>query len=142
MTPGRNNPSPEAASRSTERGQSVVEFTLVLPVLLLVLFSIIEFGLVMYDKVSVIHDAREAARLAAVNDPAATSVRPGITFSCSSGGVGNSSYDVGDRVVARVNYTHTYVIPLIPLVLGGSGINLSTSETYRLEAKPTNIPGC
>ncbi len=137
-----NRPQRGTEARSTERGQSLVEFTLVLPVLLLILFSIIEFGLVMYDKVSVIHDAREAARLASVNDPAATSVRPGITFTCSSGGVGNSSYDVGDRVTAHVNYTHTYVIPLIPLILGGSGIDLSTSETYRLEAKPTNIPGC
>src|SRR5206468_660363 len=51
-----------------ERGQSMVEFTIVLVPLLLILFGIIEFGLVMYDKVTVVHDAREATRLAAVND--------------------------------------------------------------------------
>jgi len=34
--------------------------------LLLLLFGIIEFGLLMYDKVTVVQDAREAARLAAV----------------------------------------------------------------------------
>jgi len=43
-------------------GQSIVEFTLVLIPLLLLLFGIIEFGLVMYDKVTVVQDAREAAR--------------------------------------------------------------------------------
>ena len=38
--------------------------------LLLLLFGIIELGLVMFDKVTVVNDAREAARLASVNDVA------------------------------------------------------------------------
>ena len=62
---------PQQPHPSRESGQSIVEFTLVLLPLLLILFGIIELGVVMFDKVTVVHDAREAARLAAVNDPRA-----------------------------------------------------------------------
>jgi len=50
-----------------KKGQSVVEFALVLPVLLLVLFGITEFGRAIMTK-NVLHTAsREGARLAAVS---------------------------------------------------------------------------
>jgi len=35
-----------------------VEFVLVLTPLLIVLFGIVEFGMIMYQKTTVIHDAR------------------------------------------------------------------------------------
>src|SRR6185503_10354587 len=55
-------------NRGGEHGQSIVEFVLVLTPLLIVLFGIVEFGMIMYQKTTVIHDAREAVRLAAVDD--------------------------------------------------------------------------
>ena len=70
-------------------GQSIVEFTLVLLPLLLILFGIIELGLVMFDKVTVVHDAREAARLAAVNDASGKTLLADapagstLTFTCA-----------------------------------------------------------
>jgi Flp pilus assembly protein TadG len=39
-----------------------VEFALVLPILLVILFGIIEFGLIMYDKAVLTNASREAAR--------------------------------------------------------------------------------
>ena len=43
-------------------GQSLVEFALVLPLLLIILFGIIDFGIAMYDRAVVTNAAREGAR--------------------------------------------------------------------------------
>jgi Flp pilus assembly protein TadG len=140
-----------AASRrqtgAREHGQSLVEFVLVLTPLLLVFFGIIEFGLVMFDKVTVVNDAREAVRLASVNDasgktllgdaPAGSS----LTFSCATdpnSGNPSGAYNVGDMVTAHVTYVHSFFFPLISTIVGGS-INLSSNATMSLEAQPTNF---
>lgn len=52
------------------RGQSLVEFALVLPVLLLVIFLIIEGALILQGYLAVQHAAREAARWAITFQPA------------------------------------------------------------------------
>jgi Flp pilus assembly protein TadG len=49
-----------------QRGASVVEFAIVLPVMLLVIFGVVEFSLVMYDKAVVTNASREAARYGVV----------------------------------------------------------------------------
>lgn len=61
-------PQPPAASPlRDERGQSLVEFVLGLPFLLLVLVAILQFGLVMHDYVEVTQAARAGARKASVS---------------------------------------------------------------------------
>lgn len=56
-----------------DRGASAIEFALVLPLLLLILFGIIEFSILLYDKAMLTNASREGARLGivfkAVNDP-------------------------------------------------------------------------
>ena len=54
-----------AEPTSSERGQAVVEFALVLPVLLLLIFGIVEFALAFNAAVSVNYASRVAALLAA-----------------------------------------------------------------------------
>ena len=122
-----------------------MEFTLVLLPLLLVLFGIIEFGLVMADKVTVVQDAREAARLAAVNDPSGRTLLADapagstVTFTCAiDPNSGNSSYNVGDKITAHVTYVHSFVTPLISNLLGNT-IDLSSNATMTLEGQPTNF---
>src|SRR3954469_6781735 len=44
------------------RGQSLVEVTLLLPVLALMLIGVVEFGFLLYAQVQVANAAREAAR--------------------------------------------------------------------------------
>lgn len=52
--------------RSKHRGATAVEFALILPLLLLVVDGVMEFSLVMYDKLILTNAAREAARAGAV----------------------------------------------------------------------------
>lgn len=49
-----------------ERGSVLVEFAIVLPLLLIILFGIIEFGLLMYNKQVLTNAAREGARYGVV----------------------------------------------------------------------------
>jgi Flp pilus assembly protein TadG len=49
---------------SRTRGQSLVEFAVVLPVFLLILSGILDFGFLLYSRMSVISATREGARVA------------------------------------------------------------------------------
>ena len=52
------------------RGQSLVEFALILPVLLILVFGIIDFGMGLRSYISLTNATREGARFAAVGNPA------------------------------------------------------------------------
>jgi len=53
------------------RGQAMVEFALIVPVFLLLLFALLDFGRVVYAQTTIAEDAREGARagLVAALDP-------------------------------------------------------------------------
>ncbi len=56
-----------------QRGTAAIEFAIVLPLLMVFIFGIIEFGLVFYDKAMVTNASREAARAGIVyRDPPLT----------------------------------------------------------------------
>ena len=68
-------------------GVAAVEFALVLPLLLLILFGIINFGTLMYDQAVITNAAREGARWASIN---AEMDKPSGA-PCSSQGIGTSN---------------------------------------------------
>jgi Flp pilus assembly protein TadG len=73
MANGRSWPAWRRCLRSRvgsrgERGAALVEFAIVLPLLALVLFGIIEFGIAYNDYISVRNGSREGTRLAVVDD--------------------------------------------------------------------------
>ena len=53
--------------RAGDRGAALVEFGIVAPMLLLLLFGVVEFGLLFGQKLDVSQGAREGARLVSVN---------------------------------------------------------------------------
>jgi Flp pilus assembly protein TadG len=56
------------ARRSTERGQAVIELALTLPLLLVVVFGIIDFGFMFQRYEAVTNAAREGARIGVLAD--------------------------------------------------------------------------
>jgi hypothetical protein len=61
------------------RGAAMVEFAVILPVLCVLLFGIIEFGLVLYNQAIITNASREGARYAAtyyINPSNAVAARP------------------------------------------------------------------
>jgi Flp pilus assembly protein TadG len=75
-----------------DRGASLVEFAIVLPVLALLLFGVIEFGLTLNDYQSVRQGAREGARNAVVEDF-------GAVTSCGLDGGAATAPDNAKRVI-------------------------------------------
>lgn len=71
--------------RTLDRGAAAVEFALVVPLLLLLVMGILDYGRFFFDSVSLRQGAREAARQAVVQNYAA---------SCPSG----AGITVGDRI--------------------------------------------
>lgn len=65
---GRSN-RPTKRIKDGDRGASLIEFALLVPLLFLILFGIIEFGWLFSQNLDVRHGAREGVRLAAVNFP-------------------------------------------------------------------------
>ena len=57
-------------TRNGEKGQSLAEFVMVLPIFLILVFSIIDFGMGFHAWLTVTNSAREGARLGAVRAPA------------------------------------------------------------------------
>lgn len=73
---------------SNQKGQALVELAILLPLLLLIVFGITEFGRALYIKNSLTNAAREGARRASVSatdptaDPARAELRSFVTAAC------------------------------------------------------------
>ncbi len=67
-----------------DKGISSVEFVLILPILMLFLFSIISFGSLLYIHVNMENAAREAVRRLAVADSVECTAAGGTTAPCTS----------------------------------------------------------
>jgi hypothetical protein len=138
------------------RGQTLVEFALILPAFLMLIMGIVEFGRLMINYASVASASREAARYGATvgvnafgvehyNDCSGiraeakrvASIAPitdadiSIQYDNPSTGFFEAScptsqFELGDRIIVSVNITFEPIVPLIDL----GNIPLS-SETRR-----------
>lgn len=125
-------------ARWEDRGQSTVEFALILPLVALVVLCVVQAGLVVRDQLLVSHAAREAARAAAVSDNdrtgaalrAARQAGP-LQSDRLSGTV--STADSGRSVRVVITYKGATDLALIgPLV---PDIDLESSVVMRIESE-------
>jgi len=121
------------------RGQSLVEFTILLPILLIMISGLIEFGFMLNYYLDLIDAAREAARWAAGDDP--VHCDPTVPFpgdsSCNQGGpypwtwenenfygrvcaIANDSIDVGSGGQIDLDPTVDDIVISAFSVAGGS----------------------
>jgi hypothetical protein len=127
-----------------EGGQSLVEFALVLPIFLLVLFAIIDFGMAFNAWLTVTNSAREGGRLATVGASAAD-VETRVRHTAGSIGddvtvtVTNAQGDPGESVVVDVSYDYSLITPMAN-IMGivshgtiGESFTLSSTADMRLE---------
>jgi Flp pilus assembly protein TadG len=104
--------------RHTDRGSAAVELALVLPLLLLVLFGVIDFGRMLNTQITLTEAAREGSRAAALGfDPGARVTRTANGISLASTVV---TACPGDDLSAdaEVALSHAFrpVTPLGPLM--------------------------
>lgn len=128
-----------------EQGQGLVEFALVLPLFLVLLFALVDFGRGFQTWIEVTNAAREGARVGAVGgttseiEARARAAAAGLDqtdLAISSTGVGGTP---GSSVVVTATYSFELVTPLSPLLTVLSGgtlddtLTLSSSADMRLE---------
>jgi len=106
-----------------ENGASAIEFALVLPLLIMILFSVFEFGILYNNYLAITHAAREGARLAAVKQFSEESVRErAYPVNPTQVSLGYPNGEVhGEPVEVTVKYNKEIEIPFwgrqtIPLV--------------------------
>lgn len=115
------------SSRESDRGAALVEFALVFPILVLLIFGIIEFGRGYATRTTLIAASREGVRAAALNsaDPEATALNAAVNIDPSlitveivrSAGCGTDpsvpAPSIPDNSVKlTLLYDHSYEIPL------------------------------
>ena len=135
-----------ARRKNGEKGQALVEFALLFPIFLLLLFAIIDFGMGFYSWITVTNAAREGARLGVVMatsqqiedrvyqtaDLPNESTQMTVTVTNAQGSPGTSE-------VVVVDYDYDLITPLAGIVSFVSGntlgptLNLSSTADMRLE---------
>jgi Flp pilus assembly protein TadG len=141
--------------RRRERGQSLVEFALVLPLFLLLFFAIVDFGSAVFTYNSLTNAAREGARLAIVNQDSASIVAkakaqvsvaevadPSVTIAFfdanadgSASGTSCSTAPTYFGCVAVVQFESTYrpLTPIIGNIVFKNGVTLKAKAEVTVE---------
>lgn len=99
----------------SQRGAAAVEFALVLPVFLLILLCIIEFGRAYNVQISLTHAARESARTMAVTNDWTQAINAGRTAGSSleSGEMSFVALPVACQPRSTVTVTITYPLKTV-----------------------------
>jgi Flp pilus assembly protein TadG len=123
-------------------GAAAVEFALVLPLLLVILFGIIEFGMILYFQGVVASASREGARHGIVvsrpTDVEAWTETYSQDFLPSPGATADVAYGsslAGTPLTVTVNYDYSYIViaNLIPGLTSDGMIHLTSTTTMYYE---------
>jgi Flp pilus assembly protein TadG len=128
-----------------ERGQALTEFALIVPIFLLLVFAIVDFGMGFNAWMTVTNSAREGARLGAVGGTSAAITQKvkdtssnldqsklTVTVTGAQGTPGNS-------VIVTADYKYNLITPLsgiLSLVSGGTigpQLDFTSTADMRLE---------
>lgn len=130
--------------RNTD-GQSLVEFALILPFLILLILGMIEFGWILNGQITLTSATREGARVAIVYESsvdASTAVQSAVSKSAESSSLTieddginttfeNRNYGGTNYLTAVVNVNAT-IKPIIGLYFSGD-VNLSAKAEMKVE---------
>ena len=142
----------------SSRGQTLVEFALIAPIMFIFLFGIIDFGMVLNRRIVIEHAIREGSRYASVHltsEPSTCTDVQDRTVDRAGGSaisrdeVGVHYFDEGGNPTAspmagdtvRVSAPFKYEFPLMS-VFGGGPIDVTMTGESALEGPISNAPEC
>jgi Flp pilus assembly protein TadG len=134
----RSKSIPGKISGVGQEGAALIEFALVLPLLLILVMGIVDFGLYFYNDLLLTQAARDAARFASVGDAggfdaaiASAEARLVSTSFSPPSFPGGSS---GQQLTVALEATYSTITPLPGLIPGlGSEIGIDATATMRRE---------
>ena len=144
-------------SLNQEKGQALVEFVFIGPLLLFFILIVVDFGIAMDRRELVQHAVREGARRAAVADgvaeikesthnQSAGTLDEGNVSVCFVDRNGNGDADAGDNVRVSGDYTYKFTVGggeiLAGFGIGPPSIHMSPSAEERLEKSGLGAPAC
>ncbi|HWL25866.1 MAG TPA: TadE family protein [Ureibacillus sp.] len=122
----------------SEKGATIVEFALILPLLILLVLGIIDFGRVFHAYLTIDHAGREAARVASigkfseVENTAVSQSGNLITPSNVTVTYDDPNKIRGSITTVTINYQINFLTPVIQPFFP-SGFTLSDTTTMRIE---------
>ncbi len=143
------SPAERETSHEPHRGQALVEFAMILPVFILLVAGMFDFGLGIYSDLTLVNAAREGARLGVIDPGNTTAIEERVRAMASNldpsrlnvevvcervSGSGftactNPMWLPGDATRVTVRYDYTAFFPL----LFGTEIPLSSEAKMRIE---------
>ncbi len=123
-----------------QKGQSIVETALILPIIILILTGIIDFGLMFNNYLVITNASREAARNAAVGatDAEITIMVSNMTSSLDGSKLSTSIYPgqalrkKGDEVIVTIKYDNALLTPVISSIIPNP-MQLEAKTIMRME---------
>ncbi|WP_035787822.1 TadE/TadG family type IV pilus assembly protein [Clostridium ljungdahlii] len=123
-----------------EKGQALVEFAIILPILLLIVMGIVQFGMVINSYITIENASREGARagiigstdqeiqyLIVTTSPNLDPKNLTVTITPSE-----SSRRSGDSLIVKVTYKYNLTVPIISSLFNNV-IVLNGQTTMRVE---------
>ncbi|MEH7245303.1 TadE family protein [Neobacillus niacini] len=119
----------------SEKGQSIVETALMVPVLLLFLFGIVDFGRLIYITLTLDHIGREAARSASVHSSNAAIETKVNNYVAGVKAINitppEGTRKTGDEVKIELKYDFNFITPLADTI--ASPMELTNTTVMRME---------
>ncbi len=132
----------QSSPRWSSRGQSLVEFALLLPVVTWILLGVVDFGRLYYDYVTVTNASRVGATFAMDPRQSPADVREVIKRESSSVSITdaditltpNPAWSAGSDLTVQVRTKFEAVTPLISSLWGGGPLTLTASTVIRFNS--------
>lgn len=123
-----------------ENGQSMVEFALIVPLLLLIIVGIIEFGFMFSGYLTLTNASREAVRTISLgrSDSAAILRANDTIVNLDKDQMlvkidpSDAAREQGDSVTVTITYDYTFLTPFMEAIFGGD-FQIEVSTTMRVE---------
>jgi Flp pilus assembly protein TadG len=119
----------------SEKGQSLVEFALIVPVLILLLLGIVDFSRIFHAYLTIDHAGREAARAASIGKDVGTitsiAINQGSSIGLTTGQVNVSTGSSGSNATITITYPVTFLTPIIGKIV--SPFTLKDTTVMRVE---------
>ena len=142
--PAHRRPFVDRPSRARRRGQALVEFALIVPILLFILVIAIDFGRLFYLNIGIINGAREGAAYGAdhpLSPPTEITTRvrqelglspadPSVTVTrtCSSTCLSSLAVSPPNTITITASTTFSFLTPFINTFFGGA-LPMSAAST-------------
>lgn len=117
--------------RSRDRGQAVVEFAIALPLVVVLVFGVLQVAVVVRNQLAIEVAARDGARAAAVSATPASAAAAAADAATGLDPIATATTVGASNVTVTVTHTTRSRVPLLGVVIGD--VTLQASVTMRRE---------